>query len=205
MGGQRAGLGHGGSERRELFAGAGEALKRLAAALPRLRGEPVRVEWGRGLRAHKSRLEAGPGPGQPVHAASYPRQRRLVLDSALRRQPAERARIFVHEVFHFVWVRLGNPSRRAWEALLEAEIAAGVPGELGWSAEWRKDALRPGDRRNRTRRWREYACESFCDTAAWLWAGLERHEEFTLPRKERSARRRWWMDLRRHHPEGWRI
>lgn len=128
-----------------------------------------------------------------------------MLDSALRRQPAERARIFVHEVFHFVWVRLGNPSRRAWEALLEAEIAAGVSGELGWSAEWRKDALRPQDRRDRTRRWREYACESFCDTAAWLWAGLSRHEEFTLPRRERAARRRWWMHLRRHHPEGWRI
>ena len=43
-----------------------------------------------------------------------------------------------------------------------------------------EEALRPEDGAGRTRRWREYCCESFCDTAAWMYSGVERHEEFTL-------------------------
>ncbi len=54
---------------------------------------------------------------------------------------AEFPRIFVHEVAHFIWLRLGNPARLRYEDLVRAEIAAGARGELGWSAEWRKDAL----------------------------------------------------------------
>jgi hypothetical protein len=157
------------------------------------------------LRARGHRLETGPGPGQEVHAASYPRQGRLVLDTALRRQPAERARIFVHELFHFVWPRLANAERWSWEQVLREELRGGVRGELGWSAEWRKDALRDEDVRNRTRRWREYACESFCDTAAWLWSGVKEHEEFTLGAAAEKARRGWFAGLRRHHPAGLRI
>jgi hypothetical protein len=44
----------------------------------------------------------------------------------------------------------------------------------------------------RNRRWREYCCESFCDTAAWLYAGVARHEEFTLAAPLRAARRKWF-------------
>lgn len=163
------------------------------------------MEWRAELRARGHRLETGPGPGQEVHAASYPRQGRLVLDIALRRQPGERARIFVHEIFHFVWPRLANAERWSWEQLLRDELRAGVKGELGWSAEWRKGALRREDVRNRTRRWREYACESFCDTAAWMWSGVEKHDEFTLGRAAGKVRRDWIEGLRRHHPEGLRI
>lgn len=163
------------------------------------------MEWRARLRACGRRLETGPGPGQAVHAASYPRQRRLVLDVALRRCAANRDRIFVHEVFHFVWPRLANSDRWSWEDLLRSEMRKGAAGELGWSAEWRKDALRASDIRNRTRRWREYACESFCDTAAWLWAGIEDHDEFTLEAAARRARFAWLRDLRRHHPAGLRI
>jgi len=128
-----------------------------------------------------------------------------VLGAALRRHPAERRRIFVHELFHFVWARLGNPARRDWEALLEREWEANVRGELGWSAELRKQKLTSGDRQNRTRRWREYACESFCDSAAWCWSGLADHDEFTLARRARPPRRRWLHNLCRHHPDGLRI
>jgi hypothetical protein len=170
-----------------------------------LQGQPLQIEWRRGLRTRGGRLESGPGPGQPVHAASYPRKRLLVLDSSLRRQPAERARIFVHELFHFIWARLANAERRAWETLLAQELDTNLPGELGWSAEWRKRALHPEDRRNRSRRWREYACESFCDSAAWLWAGLPRHDEFTLAKNARPPRRQWLETLQRHHSGGWRI
>jgi hypothetical protein len=91
-----------------------------------------------------------------------------------------------------VWLRLGNGVRREWEGLLEIEMRRRVKGELGWSAELRKRALRRIDRRERTRRWREYACESFCDTAAWLLAGAGRHGEFTLQAGARHARRAWF-------------
>src|SRR5262249_11038016 len=90
----------------------------------------------------------------------------------------------------FVWLRLGNPRRWSYEKLLLAEWSDGVPGELGWSAEWRKAELRgPED----TRRWRQYCCESFCDTAAWLYAGAKQHDEFTLPDRSRSRRRKWFL------------
>jgi hypothetical protein len=86
-------------------------------------------------------------------------------------------------------LRLGNPARRSWETLLAAERGS---GELGWSAEWRRDALTARDRPQRTRRWREYCCEAFCDTAAWLWSGVSRHPEFTLSERYCAARRRWF-------------
>jgi hypothetical protein len=78
--------------------------------------------------------------------------------------------------------------------VLAAELRAGARGELGWSAEWRKRALAPADLAARTRRWREYCCESFCDTAAWLFAGLPGHSEFTLAGRWRERRRRWFLE-----------
>lgn len=128
-----------------------------------------------------------------------------MLDSSLRRQPGERTRIFIHELFHFIWPRLGNAERTSWGNLLTGEGQAGVPGELGWSAESRKLALTPQDWQARTRRWREYACESFCDSAAWRFSGLAAHDEFTLPASARRLRRHWLDRLLRHHPDGFRI
>jgi hypothetical protein len=120
----------------------------------------------------------------------------MVFEEALIADADEFARIFVHELFHFVWLRLGNAKRRSYERLLSGELRRGVRGELGWSAEWRKEALASRDRTARTRRWREYCCESFCDTAAWLYAGVERHverhEEFTLATRMRQSRRKWF-------------
>lgn len=104
-------------------------------------------------------------------------------------------RIFVHELFHFVWARAGNPLRWSYERLVRGEFRAGARGELGWSAEWRKAALDGRDVRRRTRLWREYCCESFCDTAAWLYSGTARHPEFTLRSKFRPARRAWFAGL----------
>jgi hypothetical protein len=127
--------------------------------------------------------------GQPAHAATFIRQRLIVLDDELRRDPAEHSRILIHELFHFVWIRLGNPRRLAWEALLRAEWHAGARGEAGWSAEWRKRKLTPRDLANRTRAWREYCCESFCDTAAWLHTASE--NEVTLAPTRLRARKAW--------------
>ena len=150
--------------------------------LPELRGRPIEIRFVRGLRDRRG----------PAHGGAFVRERRIHLDAALRRRRGELARIFVHEIFHFAWVRLGNARRRAWEALLAAEFASGAAGELGWSAEGRKQALRARDRAGRTRRWREYCCESFCDTAACLFAGVAQHPEFTLASRYRARRRAWF-------------
>jgi len=119
------------------------------------------------------------------------RQRKISFDCTR----AEFPRIFVHELFHFVWLRAGNAKRRDWEAVLAGEIKARARGELGWSAEWRKQALDGRDAGTRTRRWREYCCESFCDTAAWLYSGTRRHAEFTLAARFRAARRAWFRKV----------
>ena len=124
----------------------------------------------------------------PVHAGSFLRERRIALDCTR----AEFPRIFVHEVAHFIWLRLGNAVRRSWEEVLRAEHEERARGELGWSAEWRKHALAPADVVERTRRWREYCCESFSDTAAWLYSGAAGHPEFTLGMRRRRARGEWF-------------
>lgn len=149
--------------------------------LPRLAGAPIRIERQPGLRDRRG----------PVHAGAFLRERRIAFSC----RGGEFARILVHEVFHFVWLRLGNTRRRFYEKLLRAEIAAGARGELGWAAEYRKQDLRPADASRRSRRWREYCCESFCDTAAWLYSGARTHPEFTLGGRHRARRKRWFTEL----------
>jgi len=117
----------------------------------------------------------------------------MVLDAALKKQPRELRRILTHELFHFAWLRVGNPARRSYEDLIRREMRNRVKGELGWSAESAKMKLTRGDSLRRTRRWREYVCESFCDSGAWLLAGALRHREFTLPPAARRARRVWFV------------
>lgn len=146
--------------------------------LPELTGRPIRVVLRASLGSH-------------LAAASIPR-RLILLDRSVLSRPGEFDRILIHELFHFAWVRLGNPLRWSWEELLRAELDRGVAGELGWSAEWRKNRLHPAGPGRRTPAWRRYACESFCDSAAWLYSELSRHEEFTLPRRDRNPRRRWF-------------
>jgi hypothetical protein len=157
------------------------AALRVLRRMPPLAGAPVRVEVAPGLRDRRG----------PVHAGSFLRERRIALDCTR----AEFPRIFAHEAAHFIWLRLGNRARFRYEDMVRAEIAGTARGELGWSAEWRKNALRAEDIGGRTRRWREYCCESFCDTAAWLYGGMERHEEFTLGARWRGGRRSWFQEV----------
>jgi hypothetical protein len=140
-----------------------------------------------------------------VYAGGFLRRREIVVDEALRRNAGELARILTHEVFHFVWLRLGNGRRQQWEHVLLDEWTRRATGELGWSSEWRKLRLTPEDRPQRSRRWREYACESFCDTAAWIYAGNGGHPEFTLRPRFRAARREWFQDLACHESAGFRV
>lgn len=128
-----------------------------------------------------------------VHAGAFIRERRIVFDAETAADPQEFARIFVHEIFHFVWLRLGNPRRWSYEAMLAEEMRTGARGELGWSAEWRKRELGSRDAGRRTRRWRDYVCESFCDTAAWLFSGVSAHPEYTLADRFRARRRQWFQ------------
>lgn len=130
--------------------------------------------------------------GVEMDAAAFLRERRVVLARRLRGR--ELRRVTVHELFHFVWWRLGNPARRSWEALLLAECSR---GEAGWSAEWRKAALSEADRRDRTRRWREYLCEAFCDSAAALWASPV---QCTLAPRSLARRRAWFQATLGHRP-----
>lgn len=165
----------------------------------------MRLWWQPELRAWRGRLYSGTGPGKEVHAGGFLRRREIVLDEQLRRDGSELARILTHEIFHFVWLRLGNGRRRAWNELLHAEWARRARGELGWSAEWRKLELTPADELRQSRRWREYACESFCDTAAWVYAGSGGHVEFTVKPLFRAARRAWFDALACHEKAGFRV
>ena len=79
--------------------------------------------------------------------------------------------------------------------LLDEEFRRGARGELGWSAEWRKLELDAGRHlRPRTRRWREYCCESFCDTAAWLYSGIGRAIRSLRLRRLPQRRRAWFAN-----------
>jgi len=149
--------------------------------LPPLSGRPIRVELRRSLGPH-------------LAATSIPR-RLILLDSQLLRTRHDFDRILIHEIFHFAWLRLSNATRRSWEEILQSELNS--RGELGWSSEWRKQKLTRADRALRSPAWRRYACESFCDSAAWLYAGLRHHPEFTLANLRRRRRRTWFT---RHFP-----
>jgi hypothetical protein len=147
--------------------------------LPVLAGRPIRVC-------------VRPSLGPNLAATSIPR-RTVLLDSEVLRRHGEFERILVHEISHFVWVRLSNATRRGWEQVLVSELTAHARGELGWSAEWRKRKLVAADLQRRTPAWRRYACESFCDTAAWRFSGLKIHDEFTLAKRFRRWRQLWFQ------------
>jgi hypothetical protein len=156
----------------------------LLRRLPAVSGAPIRIQNAQGLQDRRG----------PIHAGAFLRERRIVFDCTA----AEFPRIFVHELFHFIWLRAGNPMRRGYEGLLAVENRAGAAGELGWSAEWRKQRLCAVDIGSRTGRWREYCCESFCDTAAWAYSGVRRHPEFTLSARFRASRRKWMREAVEH-------
>jgi len=143
--------------------------------LPPLAGRPIRVEMRASLGPH--------------HAATSIPQRLILLDRGLLTCEGDFERILVHEIFHFVWVRLSNRTRRDWGDLLASERGS---GELGWSAEWRKRKLKASDARERSPQWKRYARESFCDSAAWLFADLKSHEEFTLGARSGRGRKAWF-------------
>lgn len=105
------------------------------ARLPQIEGRPVRLEIRRQFADRRG----------PVHGGAFLRERRIAFDAETAADPEEFARVFIHELFHFAWLRLGNPRRWSYEAMLRAEMRNRARGELGWSAEWRKQALAARD------------------------------------------------------------
>jgi hypothetical protein len=169
------------------------SIKAIERRLAALEGRSVGVRFVPELTADRSKLYSKRPHGQPVHAGSFIRKREIVLDRELEDQPKELARILVHELFHFAWVRLGNPKRSSYEALVRAEWKQSARGEMGWSAELRKhQILERGLRIGRSQAWRDYLCESFCDTAAWIYSGVRRHPEYTLAARHRNRRAEWF-------------
>jgi hypothetical protein len=160
-----------------------------------LEGRAVQIRFRPELSADSRKLYSRRTRGQPVYAGTFIRKRRIVLDLELAGKPNELARILTHELFHFAWVRMNNRRRQSYEYLIRRERKQRARGELGWSAESRKSALppfpAPGTRHPA---WRDYACESFCDTAAWLYSGIGRHPEFTLAERHRKRRAEWFHD-----------
>ncbi len=100
--------------------------------------------------------------------------------------------ILVHELFHFVWARLGNELRAQYSALLQNERSRSARGELGESSEFRQ-ALLVNKIIVSGETWREYVCESFCDTAAWLYTGVRNGSGRLRPRW-REQRRNWFSN-----------
>lgn len=149
--------------------------------LPELDGRAIEVRYEEGL------VDSA---GHRAHASTSIRGRVIVLDKELKAAGPEKARVMVHELFHFVWVRLGNPRRKAWEELLRTEWNAKAKGETGWSSEWRKRELKPEDLENRSPYWREYCCEAFCDTASLIFGGPD--DENNLGLKWQRGRRKWF-------------
>jgi len=154
---------------------------------------PLRIALMEAPAAWRTELISGGSKGTEVHAASYLRKRRIVLAAELLEDSKELRRIFLHELFHFAWIRLANSDRHSWEEVVRREWRKNARGELGWSSESRKNKLR--GKRLRKRRWREYLCESFCDTGAWACGRLGEHDEFTLGEAWRKERMRWWRSL----------
>jgi len=174
---------------RKAPADARREFTRALRDFPAFTGEPIAVHMRPRLTACRGRLLSNhPGKGRAVHAAAFIRERSVVLESALVRRPAKLRLILTHELFHFVWARLGTPTRRAFADLLRKEVQAGAKGALGESSEQALEHLRT----ERKDGWRDYVCESFCDTAAWLYAGCVRSKEFTLAARWRERRRRWF-------------
>ena len=161
---------------------------------PKITGAPIRIEFRPALTSWRGKLLSGDHRGEPIHATSFLRKRSIVLDSELAQDWPELSRILVHELFHFAWVRLGNPMRLSYEDLLRVELESGALGELGWSAEWRKKALKPTDIAQRNRKWREYVAESFCDTAAFLYSDCAHHDEYTIKNRWRQQRMCWYAE-----------
>lgn len=180
-----------------------EWLAAFEQTLPPLDGNPISLQFRPRLSAFRGRLLSGRlSLGKPVWAGSFIRRRLMVLDSELLRHEAALRGILIHELFHFVWVRAGNPARRGFAALLTLEAAAGARGEVGESSEVQKCLWRSAGGAHGSfspsvaagaHAWAAYVCESFCDTAAWALCPRAPGPVSLSPRWQKK-RRQWFRE-----------
>lgn len=169
---------------------------------------PLKIAVAERLRVHRSQLFVNQNSasgrshsGGHTHAASFIPQRYIIFRRELFRRRVELGRIAYHEFCHFVWPGLGNSKRRLFASLLEQEFREGLAGELGHSSAARKEKLREPRRAGLAaspRAWRDYACESFCDTGSFVLLGKERrarHSEYSLNAAACKRRSRFWSAL----------
>ncbi len=174
----------------------------LDTYLPRLIGTKISVEMKPQLSVSRGQLLSSEERGTPVYAASFIRRRCIVLDSALLATPRLLRAILVHELSHFVWVRLSNLSRNQFSLLIQQEHGSKARGEVGESASVHKLALSSSWASGHARLWRNYICESFCDTSAAVFV-----PDAPRPRPHLSLR---WLRircewLRQQSRDGWRL
>jgi hypothetical protein len=171
--------------------------------LPIRLGSPISICFKPDLTVSRGKLLSGRvSAGRAVHAASYIRDRRIVLETQLLERSDALRLILVHELCHYVWPKLGNALRAEFESLLLIERQARARGEAGESAQVAKSHLQDLDSQQRSPAWREYACESFCDTAALLYSGVSVWEFCTLASRWRK-RREQWFDTAIHWDGRW--
>lgn len=158
--------------------------------MPPLAGGPISFSFRPHLTAYRGRLIShAAGRGTAVYAASFIRRRKVVFDASLADNPRHLRFFLVHELFHFVWSRLGNPKRAEFARLLAQELAGGARGEMDESSALSKERLRKAS----PQRWRDYICESFCDTAACLYAGTRGNS--SLAPRWHKGRQKWFQYL----------
>jgi len=161
--------------------------------LPALSGNPICVSTRPTLIAHRGRLvSVSAASGSPVYAAAFVRERKIILEAALLSKPRAFRLIVVHELFHFVWPRLSNKLRKEFGGILSGEWQNGARGELGESSDVKKKLFLQTAASETSPAWRDYVCESFCDTAAWLYSGVDDAGIFTLRKRWRERRKAWF-------------
>ena len=94
---------------KELFRFRGTAPEAVFDRMPQLRARRrIHVSFRPHLTAYRGKLLSKSPKGDAVYAGSFLRKRKIVLDEQMLRTPRVLERIFVHEVFHFVWSKLGS-------------------------------------------------------------------------------------------------
>lgn len=172
-----------------------DVLSSTWVGLPLVVSSPIQVSFQPQLTAWRGKLLSQGDCGVPVHAASFIRARTIVLEKELLSNFSLLRFIFVHELFHFVWARLGNTRRSEYGRILLNEIQRRARGELGESSEVKKaEVRRLPTPSSRPKLWREYVCESFCDSAASLLCGGCVHTGLSLAGSRIAIRRQWLMD-----------
>lgn len=157
-------------------------------------GNPIAVSTHPVLAAHRGRLLLQESVrGQAVYAAAFLRERKIILEAGLLSNAQCFQLILIHELFHFVWLRVANTARAEFNDLLLKEWSKRARGELGESSALKKERLREAVVTNGSRHWRDYVCESFCDTAAWLYGGTGDSALFTLGKGWMERRQAWFQ------------